>query len=355
MLFSQKKTDMISRKQFIDSLDKKVPNFRINQINNLLFDRTKNSYEQASNLPKDLVQGLNEKCGFYSIKNVKIFKSKIDGTFKGLFKDLEGNLFESVLMENSKGNFSICVSSQIGCAMGCTFCATGTMGFIRNLLAEEIVDQYRFWNRFIYENGFTDKRISNVVFMGMGEPLANYANVKDCINTWLEYTDLGPTKITVSTVGIIPNLQRLLKDDSWPECKIAISLHSYDPVKRKEIVPTSSPNFHQDIIDWSFAYKEKFPSKSHYITFEYTLIDGVNDSKQNAKFLAEFVLKTAFSKINVIPLNEVTGKSFQKVKKNNLQIFKDEVLKRGVDITQRKTRGDDINAACGQLVVNEAL
>lgn len=344
---------MISRKEFFEKLDNKVPNFRLKQINDLLFDPSKNSFEQASNLPKDLVLNLIESCGFLSIENLKIFKSKIDGTYKGLFKDLEGNLFESVLMENSKGNFSICVSSQIGCAMGCTFCATGTMGFKRNLLAEEIVDQYRYWNRFIFELGVKDKRISNVVFMGMGEPLANYENVKESINTWLKFTDLGPTKITVSTVGIVPNLNKLLKDDSWPECKIAISLHSYDPIKRKEIVPTSSPTFHQDIIDWSFAYKEKFPSKSHYITFEYTLIDGVNDSKLNAKHLAEFVLKTAFSKINVIPLNEVTGKSFQKVKKNNLKIFKEEVLKRGVDITQRKTRGDDINAACGQLVIEE--
>ena len=344
---------MISRKEFFENLDKKIPNFRIKQVNDLLFDPSKTAFDQATNLPKDLIQKLSENCGFYSIKNVKIFKSKLDGTFKGLFKDLEGNLFESVLMENSKGNFSICVSSQIGCAMGCTFCATGTMGFKRNLLAEEIIDQFRFWNRFIFELGVKGKRISNVVFMGMGEPLANYANVKECINTWLKFTDLGPTKITVSTVGIVPNLNKLLKDNSWPECKIAISLHSYDPIKRKEIVPTSSPTFHQDIIDWSFAYKEKFPSKSHYITFEYTLIDGVNDSKLNAKHLAEFVLKTAFSKINVIPLNEVTGKSFQKVKKNNLKIFKEEVLKRGVDITQRKTRGDDINAACGQLVVEE--
>ena len=344
---------MISRVEFFENLDKKIPNFRIKQVNDLLFDPSKSAFDQATNLPKDLIQKLSKNCGFLSIENVKIFKSKLDGTFKGLFKDLEGNLFESVLMENSKGNFSICVSSQIGCAMGCTFCATGTMGFKRNLLAEEIIDQYRFWNRFIFELGFKDKRISNVVFMGMGEPLANYANVKECINTWLKFTDLGPTKITVSTVGIVPNLNKLLKDDSWPECKIAISLHSYDPIKRKEIVPTSSPTFHQDIIDWSFAYKEKFPSKSHYITFEYTLIDGVNDSKLNAKHLAEFVLKTAFSKINVIPLNEVTGKSFQKVKKNNLKIFKEEVLKRGVDITQRKTRGDDINAACGQLVVEE--
>lgn len=344
---------MISRKEFFEKLDNKVPTFRLKQINDLLFDPSKNSFEQASNLPKDLVLNLIESCGFLSIENLKIFKSKIDGTYKGLFKDLEGNLFESVLMENSKGNFSICVSSQIGCAMGCTFCATGTMGFKRNLLAEEIVDQYRYWNRFIFELGVKDKRISNVVFMGMGEPLANYENVKESINTWLKFTDLGPTKITVSTVGIVPNLNKLLKDDSWPECKIAISLHSYDPIKRKEIVPTSSPTFHQDIIDWSFAYKEKFPSKSHYITFEYTLIDGVNDSKLNAKHLAEFVLKTAFSKINVIPLNEVTGKSFQKVKKNNLKIFKEEVLKRGVDITQRKTRGDDINAACGQLVIEE--
>jgi len=344
---------MISRKEFFENLDQKIPNFRIKQVNDLLFDPSKSAFDQATNLPKDLIQKLSKNCGFLSIENVKIFKSKLDGTFKGLFKDLEGNLFESVLMENSKGNFTICVSSQIGCAMGCTFCATGTMGFKRNLLAEEIIDQYRFWNRFIFELGFKDKRISNVVFMGMGEPLANYANVKECINTWLKFTDLGPTKITVSTVGIVPNLNKLLKDDSWPECKIAISLHSYDPIKRKEIVPTSSPTFHQDIIDWSFAYKEKFPSKSHYITFEYTLIDGVNDSKLNAKHLAEFVLKTAFSKINVIPLNEVTGKSFQKVKKNNLKIFKEEVLKRGVDITQRKTRGDDINAACGQLVVEE--
>ncbi len=342
---------MLARETYFSSLEGKIPSFRLKQVNDLLFDPSKSSFLEASNLPKALITDLQENCGFYSIKLRKMYRSKVDGTCKALFEDLQGNLFESVLMENSKGNFSICVSSQIGCAMGCTFCATGTMGLIRNLLAEEIIDQYRYWNRFLFEEGLADRRISNIVFMGMGEPLANYENVKQSINTWLKFTDLGPTKITVSTVGIVPNLQKILRDEAWPECRIAISLHSYDPVKRKEIVPTSSPNFHQEIIDWSFEYRKKFPSRSHFITFEYTLIDGVNDSKEDAKNLAEFVLETAFAKINVIPLNEVGDKSFRRVSNDNLRVFKEEVLKYGIDITQRKTRGDDISAACGQLVV----
>ena len=143
----------------------------------------------------------------------------------------DGQKVETVLMENKRGDWTICVSSQLGCAMGCTFCATGKMGLTRNMTADEITDQYRFWQHFIatprsgaYQEDFKgDQRISNVVFMGMGEPLANYENVKKSIHTWLKNTDLGPTHITVSTVGILPVLEEILTDPDWPDARLAIS------------------------------------------------------------------------------------------------------------------------------------
>jgi len=333
-----------------DSLDIKLPAFRLKQIQLGFFDPSLESYLELSTLPKDLRSKINDNFSWLSISSRRVFESRKKDTYKAVLQAQDNQLFESVLMQNNRGQWTICVSSQVGCAMGCTFCATGKMGLIRNLEAHEIIDQYRFWQKYLLDNQSIDqKRISNIVFMGMGEPMANYDNVKKAINVLLEYTDLGPTKITVSSVGVLTNLNRLLTDESWPPVRIAISLHSPDELERKKIVPTSIPGFHEKLIEWSHAYSRAFASRAHHVTYEYTLINGVNDRPQDAHALGEFIAKTAISKVNVIPLNPVSGTGFERSEESRIKKFKDIVVSYGLDCTQRKTMGDDIDAACGQL------
>jgi 23S rRNA (adenine2503-C2)-methyltransferase len=260
-------------------------------------------------------------------------------------------------MENKRGDWTICVSSQIGCAMRCTFCATGTMGLKRSLMADEIIDQYRFWNYFLEKkqpaSNSQRQRISNIVFMGMGEPLANYNNVKQAIHTWLKYTDLGPTHITVSSVGILAQLEKILTDAEWPHVRIAISLHSANQKKREEIVPTTVPDFLKSLADWSHRYHKILGNRRHYITYEYTVLSGVNDTPELAAELATYIKKTASSKINIIPYNPVKGKPFTTSDRTRIEAFKSVLKRAGIDVTERRTMGDDIAAACGQLVVSQ--
>ena len=343
------------REYCVNKLHIKLPSFRLKQLEKAFLNVNYSSFLEVTVLPKDLRQNLDEQFKWMSIDSKRVFESKNKDTYKAVLQAKDGQLFESVLMYNNRGQWTICVSSQVGCAMGCTFCATGKMGLIRNLEAHEIIDQYRFWQIYLMGNQtITQKRISNIVFMGMGEPMANYENVKKAINVLLEYTDLGPTKITVSSVGVLTNLNRLLKDDSWPPVRIAISLHSPDEVERKKIVPTSIPGFHEKLIEWSHAYARAFASRSHHVTYEYTLINGVNDRVEDAHALGEFISKTAISKVNVIPLNPVSGTGFQRSEQSRINKFKDIVVSYGLDCTQRKTMGDDIDAACGQLAKLES-
>jgi 23S rRNA (adenine2503-C2)-methyltransferase len=263
----------------------------------------------------------------------------------------DGKKFESVLMANRKEQWTICVSSQIGCAMRCTFCATGTMGLKRSMTADEIMDQYRFWTQFLAKKPELPQRISNIVFMGMGEPLANYDQVKETIQTWIDYTDLGPTKIMVSTVGILAQMKKLLTDPTWPGAQIAISLHSANQLKREEIVPTTIPNFLKELAYWSHEYERLLGNRNHKLTVEYTLISGVNDTPELAKELATYINKTAIHKVNVIPYNPVQGKPFNRAERERIDRFKDILRRYDVNVTERKTMGDDIAAACGQLAL----
>ena len=348
------KIDQISN-FIVESTGKNFPAFRLKQIQKAFFNFDCRSFADVSVLPKDTRELLDANFKWLSVSAKRVFESKAGDTHKAVLSAEDGQLFESVLMENRRGQWTICVSSQVGCAMGCTFCATGKMGLIRNLEAHEIIDQYRFWQMYLLDNqNISQKRISNIVFMGMGEPMANYANVKKAINVLLEETDLGPTKITVSSVGVLTNLNRLLKDAEWPSVRIAISLHSPDEIERKKIVPTSIPGFHDQLIEWSHAYARAFASRSHHVTYEYTLINGVNDRPEDAHALGEFISKTAISKVNVIPLNPVSGTGFERSEQSRIKKFKDIVGSYGLDCTQRKTMGDDIDAACGQLASSES-
>ncbi len=316
-----------------------------------MFDPENQSWLGVTTLPEAMRVTLAEELPWISCEPEKILSSARGDTHKVVLKAQDGALFESVLMLNKREQWTICVSSQIGCAMGCVFCATGAMGFTRNLSADEIADQYRFWQRFLHDQPGPTSRISNVVFMGMGEPLVNIENVKQAINTWLTETDLGPTRITVSTVGVLPVLDAILTDPDWPAVRIAISLHSPEEERRREIVPTTAPNFHARLAEWTHNYEKILGNRRHHVTFEYTLIAGVNDTKEEAEKLVRFVKKTAAVKVNVIPLNAVQGKEFSASSREGITRFKNVLLNAGIDVTERKTMGDDIAAACGQLAL----
>ncbi len=330
------------------------PKFRIEQMERGLFDVSVKGWEQLTTVPKQMRETLTRDVPFSSVSLFQLFTSKTKDTYKALLQATDKKLFESVLMENRRGQWTICVSSQIGCAMKCTFCATGTMGLKRSLTPDEIVDQYRYWMSFLSEHPELPQRISNVVFMGMGEPLANYESVKTAINTWLKYTDLGPTHITVSTVGILTQLEKILTDPNWPHVRIAVSLHSANQKRREEIVPTTVPDFLVKLADWAVRYDQTLGNRRHHVTYEYTLLCNVNDNPADANELARFILKTGSSKVNVIPYNPVKGKAFTRGDVGRIDAFKEKLRSHGVTVTQRKTMGVDIAAACGQLVVEAA-
>ena len=340
-----------TRQERFSTLFPDEPKFRWKQVQQALFQPGKKSWLECLTLPKPMREMLQQELPWISVEQKALQTNPAEDTYKAVLTAQDGLNFETVLMQNAKGQWTLCVSSQIGCAMGCTFCATGAMGLKRSLTSDEIVDQYRFWIAFLRERGRERERISNVVFMGMGEPMANYENVKATINTWLQHTDIGPVHITVSTVGILWQMEKLLTDPDWPPVRIAVSLHSANQKRRESIVPSTVPNFINLLADWCRAYTQTLGNRRHHITFEYTLIAGVNDTEELAKELATFARKAGDCKINVIPLNRVPGKSFTPSEEGSMSRFKEIVASYGIDITQRRSMGQDIAAACGQLAL----
>ena len=338
----------ISRQERIQELFPNEPAFRLNQIEEALFQPSVHSWSDITSLSKSMREKMTD-IPFQSLTIVKIHESKNQDTFKAIVQ-VEGKMeIETVLMKNRRDLWTICVSSQVGCAMGCTFCATGKMGLIRQLHSDEIIDQYRLWQTFLTEHPDLPQRISNVVFMGMGEPLSNYENVRSALNTLLARTDLGQTRITVSTVGVLPRLEQILVDKEWPHVRMAVSLHSADRKTRKEIVPTSYDDFLKKLSDWAKRYLELFGNRRHHLTFEYVMLSGINDSLPHAKQLANFVNSIGNVRVNLIPYN-FTGGSFSSSKTETLDAFEGLLERSGVTVTRRRTMGDDIEAACGQLV-----
>lgn len=343
----------ISRIDNIIDILGNVPRFRIDQIHKALFDLSISSWKEVTTLPISMKEKLGD-VPWLSILLVEMLESVRHDTFKVVLTTTDGQNFESVLMKNKKGQWTMCVSSQIGCAMRCVFCATGTMGLKRSMHSDEIVDQYRFWSQFLQTKPDLPQRISNIVFMGMGEPMANYKHVKQAIHTWLIYTDIGPTKIVVSTVGILSQMEKLLTDPDWPPVRITISLHSANQARREEIVPTTIPEFIKKLALWSRKYASTLGNRTHHLTFEYTLISHVNDTPELAFEMATYMLKTAVSKVNVIPYNPVFGKTFTTAERERIDAFKQILRDNFINVTERKTMGDDIYAACGQLALSSS-
>ena len=260
-----------------------------------------------------------------------------DGTRKFLVKLDDGRFVESVLIIH-KRTICACLSSQVGCAMKCAFCATGRMGFTRNLSSAEIIGQFDLMGKY--------GKITNVVFRGMGEPLHNYQNVVDAVNV-LRKRGLSWQKITVSTVGIPDKIRALGKDT---QCKLALSLHAPNDELRQKIVPM---NVKYPIADVLAACKEYPLRKKNELMIEYVLIDGVNDSLDNAKELGILLKQIPFVVVNLIPYNPVTGIDCSRPRKEKCEAFKQELITAGFKTIIRTTKGIDSNAACGMLSVSK--
>lgn len=352
----------LSRKETFAVLFPEAPAFRLRQMEEALFSPLFNNFSEVSNLPLAMRERLARELPWLSVKEVQVFESAKKDTYKAVVETVDGKRVETVLMKNARGQWTVCVSSQVGCAMACTFCATGTMGFTRNLSADEIVDQVRFWIFFLRKkstmslsNGGAELpgRISNVVFMGMGEPLANYDNVKESLRLLLTHTDIGMTRITVSTVGLLPMLRKLLKDPEWPAVRLAVSLHSADPDTRKQMMPSSFDGFLDGLVAWTAEYFKQFETRRRHLTFEYVMLSRVNDTEGHATALIRFAHQVGKVRINLIPYN-FTGSVYRDSLPGDFERFQKQLEEAGVAVTRRRTMGDDIAAACGQLVVEKS-
>jgi 23S rRNA (adenine2503-C2)-methyltransferase len=331
--------DLGEIEQYVESIQ--LPAYRARQIHSWIYEKYARSFDEMTNLSSDLRELLKRKIDIPLLKIAHIEKSK-DGTRKYLFSLADGNLVESVLMSFSdRKNLSACVSSQVGCAVGCTFCATGYLGFKRNLTKQEIVDQIMCIQR---DCGL---RIGNIVFMGQGEPLLNTEEVLHSISTIIKSVGIGARHITVSTSGIIPGITRLAQENL--PITLALSLHAPDTETREQIVPITSKYPLQDLIP---ALRKYAQTTHRRVTIEYVLLAGVTDRTQQARDLADMI-RDIHCNVNLIPFNPIydkTGKSLYKRPSRKAQEeFKRIVARSGKTVTIRLERGTDIDAACGQL------
>jgi len=327
---------------------KNEPSFRIAQINDAIFDPKIKTWSEITTLPKSLIASLQE-IPFISVETEYIESSKDNSTHKAILKLHDGAQIEAVLMKNARQYWTLCISAQVGCAMRCDFCATGKMGLTRSLETEEIVDQLRAMQIFLAKNPDQEQNISNIVYMGMGEPMANYNNIKASLNQILKYTEIGKTHITVSSVGILPRLEQTLEDKDWPHVRMAISLHSADKETRQAIIPTSYPDFLPKLRDWAKRYLEKFGNRSHHLTFEYVMLYMVNDTEDEAIKLANYANSIGKVKVNLIPYN-YTDTVYKTSSEKRIKEFESILKEKGIDVTIRHSKGQEIKAACGQLI-----
>lgn len=316
--------------------------FAADQIFQWIYKIGEKDLRKWTNISKKIQEELQENLDLFRPVIVWNGLSK-DGTRKFLVKMRDGQTVETVAIP-AKERLTLCISSQVGCAIGCTFCHTGTMGLTRNLLPDEIVGQFLAVNDWLKENAGETQRLSNIVFMGQGEPLHNYDNVRTAIIIFME--DKGPgisqRKITLSTSGLVPQIEKMW---NFPPVNIAISLHAAHNNIRSELMPINKA---YDLERLFLAIK-KVPLKAYRrITYEYILIADLNDREEDIIGLSNLLEKSK-SKINIIPYNDFPNSKFKRPANDKIIWFQDQLIKRGFTCTTRTTKGQDILAACGQL------
>ncbi len=333
-----------SKKELIDYFvgmgEKK---FRAKQIYEWLWKKSATSFDDMTNLSKSLREHLNNK---FEIRNISadVIQHSNDGTIKSRFTLHDDHLIEAVLIPVPSDNrFTVCVSSQVGCGLTCTFCATGKMKLMRNLDASEIYDQVVQVNQQSLEA--FGKPLTNIVYMGMGEPLLAYKNVLESIDkiTSPEGLNMAPRRITVSTAGIAKMIKRLADDDV--RFNLAVSLHAADDIKRNEIMPINESNNLEKLVDALDYFYQKTKNR---ITFEYITFQNFNDNIEDAKNLVK-ICRRIPAKVNIIEYNPIDGAPFLKSAEHKIDAFAMYLRQQKIAVTVRKSRGKDIDAACGQL------
>ena len=319
------------------------PSYRADQILKWIHQRGETRFDAMTDLSKPLRRQLNEMANIEGLKVVSEILSS-DGTRKWLLELAEGNCVETVFIpEETRG--TLCISSQVGCSLTCSFCATGRQGFNRNLTTAEIISQVWFARNALRTEQM-DRPITNIVLMGMGEPLLNYNQVVPALRLMLDDCSYGFSRrrVTLSTAGVIPGIERLLEDCP---VSLAVSLHAPNDELRNELVPLNRKYPIRKLMEVCRRYASY--DRRWRVTFEYIMLDGVNDSIWHARQLAR-ILSDIPSKVNLIPYNQVDGLKYDRSSKDSINSFRDVLLTAGVMTITRKTRGDDVNAACGQLV-----
>jgi 23S rRNA (adenine2503-C2)-methyltransferase len=311
--------------------------FRAKQIHNWIYSKSVSTIDEMTNLSKDFREELKTKAVVTESK-IKVKQVSSDGTIKYLIEYPDGECVETVLMRfDNRANLTACVSSQVGCAVNCSFCATGRRGFIRNLTYQEIIEQVLTIQR------DTGLKVTNVVFMGQGEPLLNLNNVLKALEIFNDDFQIGARRITISTSGIVPKIYELAETEL--QSTLAISLHAPNHKLRAELMPIENKYNIDEVKKALLHYVEKTGRR---ITVEYILIHEFNDTIQAAKELA-YLLKDLKCNINLIPYNNVNDTKYKKSTNNDIMRFKYLLEHSGKKVTVRLERGADIDAACGQL------
>lgn len=317
--------------------DMGLPRYRAGQLLHWIYQRYVSEINEITEFSKDLRDRINRLSYISNLNLVKSEKSE-DGTEKFLFSLEDGETIESVLIPD-EDRLTLCISSQVGCAMGCRFCLTGKIGLIRSLRAYEIVDQIIGVSRITRPSG----KLTNIVFMGMGEPLANFDEVVEALRRATTLIGISKRKITLSTAGLIPKIASLA--EKAPEVNLAVSLNAATEAVRSEIMPINK----KYPLEFLIKACRRFPlSPRRRITFEYVLISGVNDSADDAERLSN-LLKGMKCKINLIPLNPHAGSSLKRPSEEVILVFQKILLRHNLTALIRDSKGQDISAACGQL------
>ena len=312
--------------------------FRAGQLYDWMHVKLARNFDEMTNLSKDLRDKCSEHYHYTALTVVDVQESKIDGTKKFLFGLSDGNVVESVWMKYKHGN-SVCISSQVGCRMGCKFCASTLDGLERNLLPSEMLDQIYAITR------ITGERVSNVVVMGSGEPLDNYDNLVKFITllTNKDGLNISQRNLTVSTCGLVPYMYRLAEENF--QITLALSLHAVTDEKRRNLMPIAN---RYSIAELMEACGHYYAKTGRRITFEYSLVGGVNDTDEDAQKLSALAGPLG-SHVNLIPVNPIKERDFVQSEKDRIVAFKNKLEKNKINATIRREMGRDIDGACGQL------
>jgi 23S rRNA (adenine2503-C2)-methyltransferase len=319
--------------------------FRVKQIFQWIYERRETDWEKMTDLGSALRAKLKVLFSLNTLKERRALQSKDEETIKFLWELADGKLVESVLIL-SNDRRTVCVSSQVGCPARCAFCASGKEGLIRNLSAEEIFEQVYEIDRYLHKKG---QRVSHVVFMGMGEPFENYDNVLKAIRLLIDPTrlNLSQRRITVSTVGVVEGIKRLTQENI--HVNLVLSLHAPNQHIRKKIIPYARKYELEDVLEAMIAFSKQ---SKRDITYEYTLIAGINDKPEHAQELGR-LLKGQQCSVNLIPYNPISGLRLERPEKTVIEDFRRILSSYKIVTTWRYTKGKDIAAACGQLALQE--